>query len=174
MELNKKTDEYIETKLLTGEYALVSKKSIIGYCHFSEHKGSMTKSLLKTHDCVAKGCHYFEKYIDNPYWAAMEQMQATKQKKKETARRIKKEEEDRLKELIDTAQNIANDLEYDLKVITVKKIPRKKNYILFYISKESQNDWYLYLELARVFGMKIGGKVELRHIIDINGYYATY
>ena len=88
--------------------------------------------------------------MDNPYWAAMEQMQATKQKKKETTCRIKKEE-DRLKEWINTSQSIANNLEYDLKVITDKKIPRKKNYIVFYIYKESRNDWYLYLELARVF-----------------------
>lgn len=111
--------------------------------------------------------------MDNPYWAAMEQMQATKQKKKETACRIKKEE-DRLKEWINTSQSIANNLEYDLKVITDKKILRKKNYIVFYIYKESRNDWYLYLELARVFWMIIGGKVELRHIIDIDEYYATY
>ncbi len=75
-------NEYIETKLLTGERLLISKKAVVGYCHFSEHKGSITKTILKTHECVTKGCHYFEKYTDNPYWAAIEQMQTAKKKRK--------------------------------------------------------------------------------------------
>ena len=166
--------EYIETKLITGDRLYISKKSVVGYCHFSEHKGSITKTLLKKHECVAKGCHYFEKYKDNPYWKGVEQAQAAKQKRRETARRIKKEEEKQRKEWIDTARIIADDLEYELKVITIKKIPHKNYYILFYLSKVSKNDWYLYFELAKAFGAKLGGRVELRHIVDINGYYATF
>lgn len=166
--------EYIETKLITGDRLYISKKSVVGYCHFSEHKGSITKTLLKKHECVAKGCHYFEKYKDNPYWKGFEQVQAAKHIRRETARRIKKEEEKQRKEWIDTAQKIADDLEYELKVITIKKIPHKNNYILFYLSKVSKNDWYLYFELAKAFGAKLGGRVELRHIVDVDGYYATF
>lgn len=171
---DKRNNDFIETKLLTGEHLFISKKAIVGYCHFSEHNGSVTKTLLKSHECVIKECHYFEKYKDNPYWTAIEQEQAAKQRKKETARRLKKEENDKLREWIKTAQNIADDLGYKLKVITVKKVPRKKKYILFYISKVSKNDWYMYFELAKAFGATLDGRVELRHIIDIDGYYATY
>lgn len=171
---NDRKNEYIETKLITGDRLYISKKSVVGYCHFSEHKGSITKPLLKKHECVSKECHYFEKYKDNPYWKGVEQAQAAKQKRRETARRIKKEEEQQLREWIDTAQKIADDLEFELKVITIKKVPHKKYYILFYLSKLSKNDWYLYFELAKAFGAKLGGRVELRHIIDINGYYATF
>ena len=166
--------DYIDTKLITGERLFIARKDVVGYCHYPQHRGAITKSILKNHECVLKECHYFEKCKNIPYWEGIEQQKASKQRKKETARRIKQEKEDQLKMWINTAQDIANDLGYELKVISVQKIPRKKNYIMFYISRASRNDWYMYLELAKAFGMKIGGRVELRHIVDIDGYYATY
>ena len=63
--------DYIEIKPINGEKVYVSKNNVVGFCHFSEHKGSITKALLKSHECVKKGCHYFEKY-DVPYWKAIE------------------------------------------------------------------------------------------------------
>lgn len=168
------TNEYVKTKLITGEHLFVSRKLVVGYCHFSGHKGSVTKTLLKSHECVKKGCHYFEKNKDNPYWEAIEQEKAKKQRKRETVKRIRNEEENRLKAWIESAQRIANDLGYDIKVVSVKKVPQKKNYILFYVSRYSQNDWFRYFELAKTLGKELGGKVELKHIIDIDGYYATF
>lgn len=171
---NDREKEYVETKLITGERLYIAKNSVVGYCHFAQHKGSITKPLLKKHECMLKGCHYFEKYKDNPYWIGVEQTQAAKRQKREAARRIRQEEEEQLRKWIETAQSIADDLKYELKVLDVKKVPRRKSYILFYLSKVSRNDWYQFFELAKAFGAALGGRVELRHIIDMDGYYATY
>lgn len=40
----------------------------VGFCHFKEHKGYITKDLLKQHDCLNKGCHYFQVFEDTEYW----------------------------------------------------------------------------------------------------------
>ena len=40
----------------------------IGFCHSKEHKGYITKEILKEHDCLGKGCHYFQIFEDNKYW----------------------------------------------------------------------------------------------------------
>ena len=171
---DKSKNEFIEVKLLTGDTETVSNKNVIGYCHFSEHKGYVTRNLLKSHKCDTKSCHYLEKYEDNSYWAAIDQIKVAECRKKETARRLRQEKEKLQKEWVATAQNIANDYGYKVKVIEIRKVPKKKKYILFYISKISDNDCYRYVNLAKDFGASLNGKVELRHIIDIKGNYAVY
>lgn len=167
-------NDLIETTIITGAHIFISEKLIVGYCHYYKHKGTVTKKILKNHKCVIKDCHYFEKYADNSYWKNVEQKKAIQLKKRETALRIKNEEEARNKEWIEKAEHIADIQELELKIIRIKKVPKKKKYVLFYISKNPKNDWYMFLELAKEFGKEIGGTVELRHIKDIDGYYATY
>ena len=125
---NKTENEFMEVKLLTGETWIVSNKNVIGYCH--KYKGYVTRSLLRSHKCYSKECHHLEKFEDNPYWAAIDQIKAAERRKRETAHRLRQQEEQLHKEWIDTAQNIANEFGYNLKVIEVRKIPKKKKYIL--------------------------------------------
>ncbi len=164
--------DYAKLKLISGEYLLVKTDSVVGYCHCSEHRGYITKKYLKTHDCVRKGCHYFEKR-DNPYWTNIEQKKAAEQRKKENARRLKDEEEAKRLRWIDTAQKTADAMRYGLIVTNVKKIPRKKRYVLFYVSYYPKDDWYRFIDLARCFGEELGGRVELRHAKNADGSYAT-
>ncbi|MBQ5990058.1 MAG: hypothetical protein IJL67_11255 [Oscillospiraceae bacterium] len=169
---DKSKNEFIEVKLLTGETWIVSNKNVIGYCH--KYNGYVTRNLLRSHKCYSKECRHLEKIEDNPYWAVIDQIKAAERRKRETARRLRQEKEKLQKEWADTAQNIANDYGYKVKVIEIRKVPKKKKYILFYISKISDNDCYRYVNLAKDFGASLNGKVELRHIIDIKGNYAVY
>lgn len=45
----------------------------IGYCHCKLHEGFISKKLHDEHQCNEKGCHYFEKFEDAPYWKIKEQ-----------------------------------------------------------------------------------------------------
>lgn len=164
--------EYIEIKPIIGERIYVQKKQVVGYCHFPEHRGSITKTTLKSHDCLKKECHFLEKYEDNPYWAAIERIKVRKQQKKETLKQLKADEQEKVENWIFTAQTIADSLGYNIKVVDVKKVPKRKVYILFYISEYRINDWYKYIDLAKEFGKIVGVWVELRHAKNIDGKYA--
>lgn len=39
--------------------SITGQSCCVGYCNFSEHRGFLTKSLRKQHDCIKKGCHYY-------------------------------------------------------------------------------------------------------------------
>ncbi|MBQ8133502.1 MAG: hypothetical protein IJ192_03705 [Clostridia bacterium] len=173
MSERKDLPECVEVKLVGGEYFFTLQKNIVGYCHFSEHKGYITKNILKNRKCAKKGCYYFEKYADNPYWLAIQRIEAAEKRQKEAAKQIKKKNEDKQEQLIETVQKIADDFGYHMKVLRVSKNPCKKEYIVFYISDNSYDDWYKFINIARKFGAVIGCRIELRHAKDANGHYAT-
>ena len=50
-----------------GIYRKASKE-YVGYCWYKKHKGFLTLSLMKKQECLSKGCHYFQKFEDSPYW----------------------------------------------------------------------------------------------------------
>ena len=168
-----KNKEIIEITTINNKSILAAKNDVVGFCHFSAHPGCITKNSLKEKGCSRNGCHYFEKY-DVPYWKAKEKLKAALKRKKETARRIKAEEEVKNQYFMDKAQETIDKLGCNIKVLSIKKVPRKKRYIVFYISQNSQDDWYKYLEFAKCFGIIIGGRIELKHIKDVDGSYATF
>lgn len=63
---------YIEAKIVGGECLFMRKDNLVGFCHFPEHKGYITKNVLKNKECAKKECFYFQKFNDNPYWEALE------------------------------------------------------------------------------------------------------
>jgi len=57
-----------EKRLIDGNYTNVDK--IIARCHSLRHRGYLTKSLVKSHDCIGKKCTSFEK-LKSEYWLAL-------------------------------------------------------------------------------------------------------
>lgn len=173
--------EYIEIKAVTGFRILVPKNHVIGYCHFPGHKGGITKKVLKDHECLKKNCTFFEKYTDLPYWKEHEKREKARQKRKNYVR-LKKAERAEIQrqndmftqQTYETAQNILEEMEYNLKILNIKKVPNSRKCIVIYISKHPYNDWYQYLDFARAFGDIIGYYVELKHAKDVDGTYASY
>lgn len=68
-----------------------STKQPYGYCHYTQHKGYISKAFFEGHHCKERGCRYFEM---NPNVApAIEMSEAAKQaekEKKETDKQIQK------------------------------------------------------------------------------------
>lgn len=77
----RKFDDVIEKekRLIDGNYAVSSK--IIARCHSLLHRGYLTKSLVKSHNCIGKKCSGFEKLKPN-YWRALESAEEAKKKRR--------------------------------------------------------------------------------------------
>ena len=44
-------------------------------------------------------------------------------------------------------QEIADMSGFDIRIISIKKTPKKGHYAIFYVSREAKNDWHKYVEL---------------------------
>lgn len=160
---------------IDGIYAPFSKNELVGYCHCDLHKGSLSSRDMEKHQCISKGCCYFEKYEEFPYWqrkkrhdenvAAFKRKRQAKQEKAEAQKR-------RLDTLRMSAQEISGRLGYDITVMSVTELSPKA-YAVFYISDKPYNDWYLYKDLSISLFHTYGRFFELRHIKDVNGEYAV-
>ena len=73
----KKTKE--KWKLITGA---ITGQTPYGYCYYKNHRGYLTKALIKEHQCTAKQCRYFRKNDDHPHWKRKEQIKALQKAKK--------------------------------------------------------------------------------------------
>lgn len=167
-------DDYVNVKLITGEQVCIKRSNLVGYCHFPEHKGRITKTLLKNHECLKKQCHYFEKDSVNPYVDTVKHIEESHKRAKEAAKQLKKQQEQQLEEWKQKAQEIADKLGFDIKVTSIKKTDQKRRYILFYMSREARNDWFQYYDLVIKLGWATRRSFYLKHIKDIDGSYVVY
>ncbi len=56
-------------RLINGRY--VNIENAIAFCHASIHPGYLSKTLVKSHDCLAKQCPFFER-LKPEYWETLE------------------------------------------------------------------------------------------------------
>jgi hypothetical protein len=40
----------------------------IAYCHHPMHRGKLSATMMKNHDCLNKRCKYLHIYEEHPYW----------------------------------------------------------------------------------------------------------
>ena len=66
----------VPVKTIEGEWKDVRVKNIVGFCHYKYHKGIITKNLFKSHDCDSRGCYYFQKFDEYPFWKNVEKQKA--------------------------------------------------------------------------------------------------
>ena len=59
-----------------------NKNRIIGYCGNYIHRGNMTVTMLKQHNCLNKNCPHFKKVEDHDYWVQEEQLSIQKKNRK--------------------------------------------------------------------------------------------
>ena len=57
-------------------------KEFVGYCWYKNHKGFLTRKLMKKHQCPSKNCHYFQKFEDAPYWKEKAELKQLKRDRK--------------------------------------------------------------------------------------------
>jgi len=58
-----------------------------GFCHYNRHKGYLTLSDIKSHDCFGKGCSFLEINNMHPYWFTNEQNKLLKKYRKDVKKR---------------------------------------------------------------------------------------
>ena len=166
--------EYVKTLLLKAGVGVISKDNIVGYCRYPEHKGAITKNILKNQGCLKKNCRYFSKDLTNPYWDRLKEQQDAVDKKKRRKAALKAEEKQRYDNLLSSAQELADEMSYEIKIRDVYLIPGQKTYLLWYVSKKEENDCYDYFEFAKALGKQWKAKVKLVHKKNKNGKYIRY
>ena len=75
MNQNVNLEEHEQLRLIDGHYTYSS--NIIARCHLLAHRGYLSKTLTKSHDCIVKECPFFEK-LNPRYWQALEAAQRKK------------------------------------------------------------------------------------------------
>lgn len=81
-------------RTIDGSYCACTK--VIGYCHCKLHKGCLTAKLMREHECVQKGCHYFEKHEDALFWQTKNKNKEEKKAAKAMRKQLEKEQENAL------------------------------------------------------------------------------
>jgi hypothetical protein len=80
-------------RLINGDYSYG--ENIVARCHIMTHRGYLSKALVKSHDCIAKKCTFFEK-LRPEYWRNIESKElARKQTVQKNRSKKKREQEER-------------------------------------------------------------------------------
>lgn len=174
-----KNEPFRRVNLIGGICTTVDTPSLVGYCHNKDHKGFLTITIMNEHDCIAKGCYYFEKFKDYPYWQKFQHKEELKQLKKIKRQRQKENEQrhaNNIKARNETyilkAYKATEKLGIDnFKIISIHK--NAEGFTLFYMSNKPVNDWYDFREIAFTLNKTFNKKFILKHIRNLDGSYAT-
>lgn len=172
-------EPFRRVNLIGGAYATVDTPSLVGYCHNKDHIGFITVEIMNEHDCVAKGCHHFEKFEDYPYWQKQRRKEELKELtkiKRQRQKENKQRQEDNIRKrdetFISKAYKVAAELGIDnFKIVSIHK--DDKGYTIFYMSNKPVNDWYDFREIAFALNKTFNKKFTLKHTKMLDGSYAT-
>lgn len=154
-------DGYKYGKIVNGGVDWVALSTIVGYCHFKEHSGFITKNVLKEKDCYNKGCSYFERYDECPYWA-----EKARKKEIKTRRKMVQQAEKRAKEELSLSINteacrLIEIFAYPIKVVGVTVL-NKNDWVVRYLSNSATNDEIFYYDIALKLSYQFKVKIMLR------------
>ena len=171
--------EFRKVKLITGETKMVGKRYIVGYCHCDAHKGHVTVTLYKKHECKKKNCDFLEVYTNYPYWENKRKREEAKESHKlcQKEKMREKEEKDRelnvhLAELKDEAELLIKKWEFPIEMTSIK-MTAEKEYKIFYVSERRENDWFQYNKLATTMNGRHHATFSLTHVVLPDGRFAT-
>lgn len=160
----------------------VKVNSIVGYCHNYNHTAYLTKGIMKEHQCLEKGCFFFEKFHDYPYWKSQRRIQRARERQKAereneqkrqavlVARRKKKEDA-----VMSAAKAFAEAHNYPIIITRVAymKGDRCWRYIINYVSDCPHSDWRNYRPMISALRERFGCGYSLRRVKMPNGKWAT-
>lgn len=140
-------DGYRYGKIVNGGVDWVALTTIVGYCHFKEHSGFITKNVIKEKDCYNKGCGYFERYNDCLYWVEKERKKAKKARWKMERQAEKKAKEELSLSIKTEACRLIEICGYPIKVVGFTELNRNE-WVVRYVSDSSINDEIFYYDIA--------------------------
>ena len=176
-ESNLECEKFIKVRLLGGEVRVLLRENVIGCCHCTTHRGSLTKMLLYKHKCLEKKCRYLERYKDRSFWA---EYRKQKQPAKSEACKLRAEKKAQKRAegsllcgLRDSFQRYADAVGAEILVVRVEPVNRH-TYRAFYVSDNPFPDWNMlsaFVEaVERVYRAH---RVSLRRIRDLDGHLVT-
>ncbi len=161
-----------EQYLITGEWAYLKKKNIVGCCHYAGHPGKLTKDLMHKHDCINKNCRHFEKYEGASYWEYLELLRKQKEKK-----RVEKEqaaiEAQELDSIKSTLKSYISSPECSMEIIRVER-QHSSLFKVFYVSDNPFADSNRFPGfIDRVRRNHPSWRLILKHIKNEEGRFVT-
>lgn len=135
----------------------VPNKQPVGYCFCKAHKGYLSNSLLKEHECLSKGCVYLKKNEAHNLWKERERKKQDKKRRKEE-RALQGKSID----VEDVVSKIATSVfgEHDIsKPIDYEVVEEKENRITDVIDKFIESKDYTYENIEKI-------KSEICNIFD--------
>jgi hypothetical protein len=165
-----------------GGPAFINICNVAGYCHCAQHRGFVTQSVLEGHDCINKGCNYFEKLDESPFWKIkqLHEQNLANIKAKEAKRKQRlAEEQAKRYALIDEYKQYALMLiaryNYPITIVSLKeKDEIGREVVIYFVSESKKNDTYTYRDIAVELRWKYPKvKFMIRRIIKSDGTCAT-
>lgn len=138
-----KDSDWMQCVVVDSGFITVKKSKVVGKCHFSGHRGYLTPSTVKNHDCLGKNCKYFEQFKNKPYWETVKLEEQQKNLHKEEIKKSKnkkKFEEEQIASLCEQvkieAQNVIASLQLNLYVVDCmyNKFSIDKHFTIVYVS----------------------------------------
>ena len=152
--------DVIKVKVLGNKVIPVANKRIVGYCQNILHSGMLTRKLMEEHDCLGKQCRHFVKYENAGYW------QERLRKQQEAA------EAEELEELRVLFQSYADEADYTMQIIRVKK--SQEGIYVFYVSDYPFADGNRFPDfITSVQFFFPHCRIILRHLMDLDGRFLT-
>ena len=140
---------------IDGQYCKPEQR--VGYCWSEIHRGYLTPSMLKEHECIQKQCKYFQKYEDSPYWKRKAEIKEKKRERKD----MKKQQEAKQQGILSTIRALTEE-DPDFFAISVEKGTgvNKHQYIVRFV----RFAWIDLTYYAKLFRERCGVSVYLREI----------
>lgn len=166
--------DLVRMKLVSGHTEYLAKRTLVGFCHNNLHRGGLTKKLMEEHGCLEKGCTFFQKYLDRPYWQeqkSRKKKRAAAKVKKRAAREERQAAAEQLSLAKDKLQSLVTDEPFE--IINVERL-EPHTYTVFYVSDNPFADGNRFPAfLAAAKESFPGYRIMLRHIRDIDGRFVT-
>lgn len=182
----KKANDFVPEKTIpahivgTKGTTYIPAKTALGFCHSKLHPGIVTRSVLKSHGCLEKGCPSLQKYDDRPYWESLNGFKSHREKERHHVRQKKKEAKKKVQaieqenyERLEQFQKYADEFGADIEFVSVEQ-PKSRVFVALYVSPRPYNDWDELYELREYITANLERSyIRFQHVIGPDGQYVT-
>ena len=161
----------IPVKTIEGERKDIKVKNIVGFCHYKHHKGVLTKNLFKAHRCENRGCYYFQKFAEYPFWE-------NRERQKEAEKIFAEREKEKQISKVYISNDILSDIgtmisDHPLPTIVTSITRINPNRIqVNYVTDRDYDDHVDFNGIKTRLQTKYSQQFKLQHIKLLNGEYA--
>lgn len=161
----------VAVKTLEGERKDIRIKNIVGFCHYKHHKGIITKNLFKSHNCEQRGCYYFQKFDEYPYWENVEKQKVAEKTFAEHKKEKKNSKVYVSNDILSDVGKMMSEHPLPSIVTSIKRINPIRIQIN-YVTDRDYDDHVDFNGIKKQLQTKYKQQFKLQHIKLLNGEYA--